>query len=64
MTNHYTGWRKSRHSEPNGDCIEVARATNGTIGIRDSKAPDGPILELNAVQWARLLADVRDASST
>ncbi|MGI5328074.1 DUF397 domain-containing protein [Actinomadura nitritigenes] len=24
MTNHYTGWRKSRHSNPDGHCVEVA----------------------------------------
>jgi hypothetical protein len=26
MPNHYAAWRKSRHSEPNGECIEVAHA--------------------------------------
>ncbi|QKG20414.1 DUF397 domain-containing protein [Actinomadura verrucosospora] len=24
MTDHYTGWRKSRHSNPDGHCVEVA----------------------------------------
>jgi hypothetical protein len=37
MTKHRIDWRKSRHSEPNGECVEVACLADDTIGIRSSR---------------------------
>ncbi|MGW0823902.1 DUF397 domain-containing protein [Streptomyces sp. NPDC002845] len=32
-------------------CVEVARNIPGTIAVRDSKGPDGPILRLTSRAW-------------
>ena len=46
-------WRKSSYSGNNGgECVEVARMMNGTVAIRDSKDPEGPVLALTAEAWA------------
>ncbi|MEU6038789.1 DUF397 domain-containing protein [Actinomadura sp. NPDC047616] len=60
MTKHYSGWLKSRHSEPNGHCVEVGRADDGTIGIRDTKQHGtGPILEFTPTEWAAFVRKIR-----
>ncbi|MFJ7996760.1 DUF397 domain-containing protein [Streptomyces sp. NPDC096310] len=37
-------WRKSRWSQGDGACVEVADGFPGVVPVRDSKAPDGPAL--------------------
>lgn len=60
MTKNFYGWRKSRHSEPNGGCIEAGRATDGTVGVRDTRLHgNGPTLEFSPAEWARFLNHVR-----
>ncbi|GAA4074554.1 DUF397 domain-containing protein [Actinomadura miaoliensis] len=60
MTRQYTHWRKSRHSEPNGECVELGRADDGTIGIRDTKQHGtGPTLELTPTEWAAFVRKIR-----
>ncbi len=46
-------WRKSRHSNPCGDCVELTELAGGEIAVRNSRHPSGPALifaraELNA----------------
>ena len=43
-------WRKSKHSNNGGDCVEVA-GTGSAVAVRDSKNPDGPALAFTPGQW-------------
>ncbi|WP_217210003.1 DUF397 domain-containing protein [Streptomyces sp. AC550_RSS872] len=53
-------FHKSTHSsgDAHGECVEVARNIPGTTAVRDSKAPDGPILRLAAEAWVEFAAYV------
>ncbi|GAA1889402.1 DUF397 domain-containing protein [Actinomadura bangladeshensis] len=60
MTTQYGVWRKSRTSEANGACLEVARSLHGTIGVRDSKQGGaGPVLDFSPREWATFLQALR-----
>lgn len=50
-------WRKSSRSGATGACVEVC-ALHGSVLVRDSKNPDGPVLTFTPRAWAEFLAGV------
>jgi hypothetical protein len=54
-----TTWKKASKSGSNGgQCVEVARLDDATIGVRDSKNPDGPVLRFTRAEWDAFLDGV------
>ena len=70
MSNAYNGmpateltdvtWQKSRHSNPNGACVEVAHLPGGSIAVRNSRFPSGPALIYTPAEIAAFLAGAKD----
>jgi Domain of unknown function (DUF397) len=53
-------WVKSSLSFSNGNCVEVASLPGGTIGVRDSKDPEGPVLRFTSGEWQAFLGGARN----
>lgn len=51
-------WRKSSRSGEQGQCVELADLGD-VIGIRDSKAPAGPVLTISRRVLAVLAAEMK-----
>lgn len=58
----FTKWRKSLRSDA-GNCVEVAFATDGTVGVRDSKNRIGSVLEFGPGEWDALIAGAKAGES-
>ena len=53
-------WRKSRHSNNGGNCVEVGDGLTHAVPVRDSKDPAGPALVFEPAAWAAFVAAIRD----
>ena len=55
----FTSWKKSSFSSGGDNCVEVAFAADGSVGVRDSKQKGlGPILEFTPAEWEAFLGGV------
>jgi len=52
-------WRKSTFSgSASSNCVEVALLVSGTVAVRDSKHPAGPVLMFSRGEWSAFIAGV------
>lgn len=52
-------FRKSSHSDPERECVEVATNVPNTVAVRDSKDPEGRILRFTPAAWAAFQGALR-----
>lgn len=55
----FANWFKSSYSDGASNCVEVAFADDGTVGLRDSKNRKGPVLEFNRGEWSAFIEGVQ-----
>ena len=53
-------WRKSRYSNPSGNCVEVAQLPDGGIAVRNSRHPNGSTLIYTRAEIAAFVHGIKD----
>lgn len=52
-------WIKSSLSFANGNCVQVAKLPDGSVGVRNSRDSEGPILRFTPEEWRAFAEGVR-----
>ncbi|NBM19084.1 DUF397 domain-containing protein [Streptomyces sp. GC420] len=53
-------WRKSRHSNSQGSCVEFAKLPGGDVAVRNSRHPEGPALVYTPAEIEAMLLGIKD----
>jgi hypothetical protein len=53
-------FRKSSYSNGSGECVEVAVKTDGGRKVRDSKDPEGVLLDFTPGEWVAFIKGAKD----
>ena len=53
-------WTKSSHSNPNGNCVELAQLADSIIAVRNSRHPSGPALVYTRAEIDAFLIGVKN----
>ncbi|QXE36324.1 DUF397 domain-containing protein [Streptomyces sp. GMY02] len=67
MTTESPRWFTSSYSDNGGQCIEVAAnlaTTHGVVPVRDSKNPNGPVLDIPADAFTLFVENVKAGEFT
>jgi hypothetical protein len=57
---HGVPWRKSRRSNPSGNCVELGLLPEGDVAMRNSRDPYGPALIYTRDEIVAFLGGVQD----
>lgn len=58
----YKSFTKSSRSTGGANCVEVGVADDGTIALRDSKDPTGPVIELAPDVYRAFVASLKEGA--